>query len=192
MRSSISRSAGANWVAPLSIVAAATLSIAVAPNPRGLLGASLALLMGAVAVADWRHFIIPNVATGPAFLLGLAHSVIRDPDSMIEATAFATLRALVLALLFLLLREVYRRLRGRQGIGMGDVKLAAVAGAWLDWQTIPLAVEVAALAALAAYLLAKIIAGRPIRTTNRMPFGLFLAPAIWLGWLFEVVFLEMP
>ncbi len=48
--------------------------------------------------------------------------------------------------------QLYRRLRGREGIGLGDVKLAGVAGAWLDWQSIPIAVEIAALAALAVCL----------------------------------------
>jgi hypothetical protein len=37
------------------------------------------------------------------------------------------------AFAFLVVREAYVRLRGRQGPGLGDVKLAAVAGAWLSW-----------------------------------------------------------
>ena len=57
----------------------------------------------------------------------------------------ALLRGAVLALLFLGLRVLYRRVRGRDGIGLGDVKLAGVVGAWLGWVTIPIAVEIAAL-----------------------------------------------
>jgi leader peptidase (prepilin peptidase)/N-methyltransferase len=148
--------------------------------------------MGAIAVADLRHFVIPNAATAPAFILGLAHAVVRDWPSVIEPMAFAALRGATLALLFLALREAYRRLRGREGIGLGDVKLAGVAGVWLDWLTIPLAVEAAALVALASYVLAKITQGQPLSGTIRLPFGLFLAPAIWAGWLFEVVVLQMP
>ena len=53
--------------------------------------------------------------------------------AMWEAVGIALLRGAVLALLFLGLRALYRRLRGRDGIGLGDVKLAGVAGAWLDW-----------------------------------------------------------
>jgi leader peptidase (prepilin peptidase)/N-methyltransferase len=182
---------GANWTAIVIIFAAAALSVIVAPDARGLLGACLALLMGAIAIADFRHFIVPNAATAPAFILGLVYSAVRDFAVVGEAVAFAALRALTLALLFFVLREIHRWLRGREGIGLGDVKLAGVAGAWLDWSTLPLVVEAAALTALAAYVLAKVTRGRPMLSSNRVPFGLFLAPAIWAGWLFEVIVTEI-
>ena len=95
----------------------------------------------------------------------------------------AILRGAVLALSFFALRAVYYRVRGRQGIGLGDVKLAAVAGVWLEWTTIPIAIEIAALAALATVGIRQFARGRPLRATVRLPFGLFLAPSIWLGWL---------
>ena len=81
----------------------------------------------------------------------------------------------------------YRALRGRDGLGLGDVKLAAVAGAWLDLPALFAAIEVAALAAIGAYILNAAIKRRPLRTTAFLPFGTFLAPAIWLGWLAEAV-----
>jgi leader peptidase (prepilin peptidase)/N-methyltransferase len=95
----------------------------------------------------------------------------------------------VLALLFLALRVLYRRLRGREGLGLGDVKLAGVMGAWLGVVTIPIAVEIAALAALAVYGIRHFAAGRPLNAAAKFPFGLFLAPAIWFGWLIEATIL---
>ena len=86
---------------------------------------------------------------------------------------------------FLALRVAYFGVRGRHGIGLGDVKLAAVAGAWLGWTTIPVAIEIAALAALAVYVVRQFAGGRVMSATARMPFGLFLAPAIWVGWFLE-------
>jgi leader peptidase (prepilin peptidase)/N-methyltransferase len=79
----------------------------------------------------------------------------------------------------------YRCWRGRDGIGLGDVKLAAVAGAWLSLVTIFAVIELAALAAIGAYLLASVRNRRPLRGTAFLPFGVFLAPAIWIGWLVE-------
>jgi leader peptidase (prepilin peptidase)/N-methyltransferase len=93
----------------------------------------------------------------------------------------------VLAATFLALRILYRRLRGRDGLGLGDVKLAGVAGAWLGWFTIPISIEIAALAALAAHIMARRWQGLTLSATARLPFGLFFAPAIWLCWLLETM-----
>ncbi|MGH6852138.1 MAG: prepilin peptidase, partial [Methylocella sp.] len=100
------------------------------------------------------------------------------------------LRGLVLALAFFALREIYLRLRHRHGIGLGDVKLAAVAGAWLDWTLIPVAIEIAALAALTFYLTSQLVLRRPIDAAAKLPFGLFFAPAIWFCWLLNAIFFE--
>jgi leader peptidase (prepilin peptidase)/N-methyltransferase len=108
---------------------------------------------------------------------------------MAAAVAMALLRGAVLALSFLALRAAYKRLRGREGLGLGDVKLAGVAGAWLEWMTMPIAIEIAALTALTAYMLRLWLRRRPLRAAGRLPFGLFLAPAIWLSWLLQELLL---
>ena len=81
----------------------------------------------------------------------------------------------------------YRWWRGRDGLGLGDIKLAGVAGACLGLATVFAAVELATLSALAAYFLAGAIRKRPLKATALLPFGLFLAPAIWFGWLLEAL-----
>jgi leader peptidase (prepilin peptidase)/N-methyltransferase len=108
-----------------------------------------------------------------------------DTDAIMQSLATAALRGTVLAAAFWGLRIAYGRLRGREGIGLGDVKLAGAAGVWLDWATMPVAVEIAALAALAVYAVRRFRGGRSVRRTIRLPFGLFFAPAIWIGWLLE-------
>jgi leader peptidase (prepilin peptidase)/N-methyltransferase len=168
-------------------VAAAATSIAVSPDARGIVAAGLAFIMVTVAIVDARQFIIPDELTAAAFALGLVHAALAGADGGVDPIAFAALRAVALALVFLALRTTYRWLRGRQGIGLGDVKLAAVAGAWLDWPMMPIAVEIAAVAALGWYLARQFTFGRSIRSTGSLPFGLFFAPAIWLGWLLQAV-----
>src|SRR4029077_18377188 len=114
---------------------------------------------------------------------------VQAPHAIGEAVGIALLRAAVLALLFYGLRAAYRRWRGYDGLGLGDVKLAAVAGAWLDWVTIPIAIEIAALAAIAAFGVRYHTKSRAFDVGLKFPFGLFLAPSIWLGWLIEVTLL---
>ena len=159
-----------------------TASLFFLPNAQGIVGGSLAVLMIAIAFIDARRFIIPNELTAAAVALGFLQAAIQDPGSVVEALANAALRGSILALAFLTLRILYRRLRGRDGIGLGDVKLAGVAGVWVDWWVLPAVIEVAALAALAVYAARYLLGRRPVRLM-RLPFGLFLAPAIWFGWL---------
>jgi leader peptidase (prepilin peptidase)/N-methyltransferase len=169
--------------------AMASASLAGAPGAPGWFGAGLAVLMLAIAVIDARSLIIPNWLNLAAFLLALAAAAIgASPASWpgaALAVGLAMIRAAVLGLAFLALRALYWRLRGREGIGLGDVKLAAVAGAWLDWPLMPIAVEIAALAALAVYTLGRWAGKRPFDAAETLPFGLFFAPAIWLSWLIE-------
>ncbi len=147
--------------------------------------------MLAIAAIDASHFIIPNSLNAAAFGLALGHAVVAAPDlPVLTAVAMTLLRGAALALMFLALRAGYSRLRGRDGIGLGDVKLAGVAGAWLDWPSMPIAVEIAALAALAVYAFRHFVFGEAIQATSRIPFGLFLAPAIWLAWMLEVMLLS--
>lgn len=165
-------------------------SFVAAPGSPGLFGAALGLLMIAIAAADARVYLIPDRLTLAAFLLGLANAVAIDFANMPENIAIALMRGCVLAFAFFALREIYRRLRHRHGLGLGDVKLAAAAGVWLDWALIPAAIEIAAISALIAYTVSQLVLRRPFDAMAKLPFGLFFAPAIWIGWLLGALFLQ--
>jgi leader peptidase (prepilin peptidase)/N-methyltransferase len=177
----------AQLVFGLVSIGAATASIVAAPGPRGILGAGLALLMGAIALYDARYFVIPNTLNAAALALALIHAAVADPQMAVPAVGLALLRGFISAAVFLAIKLAYERLRGRQGVGMGDIKLAGVAGVWLDWIAILIAVELAALAALGTYMIYRFLGRRPLRMSSALPFGLYLAPAIWVGWLLETV-----
>jgi len=176
-------------IVALVAVAACVVSVMVAPGPPGYFGAGLALIAIAIAVIDARWFIIPNELSAAGFALGLANAATSAPHAIWEAAGIAALRGAVLALLFLGLRALYRRLRGRDGIGLGDVKLAGVAGAWLGWTAMPIAIEIAALSAIAAFGVRHYWGRRVFDPALRFPFGLFLAPSIWIGWLIDATLL---
>jgi leader peptidase (prepilin peptidase)/N-methyltransferase len=163
------------------------LSFAVAPGAEGALGGGLGLLMLLLASADARRFIVPNSLSGGAFALGVIHAVVAGPDSGFEGALTALSRAGLAAGLFLIVRITYRVLRGRDGLGLGDVKLAAAAGAWLSLPMLPIAIEIAAITALIAYALRQRKRVRVLRAAGRVPFGAFFAPAIWFGWVLGAV-----
>jgi len=170
---------------------ASMASIIAAPGWRGALGAGLAAAMTAIAAIDARHFIIPDKLVLAGLALGLADASIADPEHAVTGLASAAARGFALALVFFAFRAAYRRIRGREGLGLGDVKLAAVAGTWLGWTAAGLAVDIAALAALAAVII-DARRGQHITSATRIPFGLFLAPAIWIAWLAGIIGVPTP
>ena len=180
--------------APLALGIALLLgvfaSLVTAPAAEGLYGAFLAALMLAIAANDARHYLIPNELTGAAFTLALLRAAAFVPDVGAEALLWPIARAVAVALPLLLLMLAYRYWRGRDGLGLGDVKLAAVSGAWLDLATVVAVIELAALLAIGTYLANAALQRKPLRGTAFLPFGLFLAPAIWLGWLGETWYLN--
>lgn len=162
-------------------------SLAAAPGPDGLLGAFLGALMLAIAASDFRRYIIPNELTAAAAALALLRAGTLGPEAGWEAVLWAAARALAVTLPLLALMAGYRWWRGRDGLGLGDVKLAGVAGAWLGFVALFAVVELAALSAIGAYVVTGAIHRRPLKSTAFLPFGLFLAPAIWFGWLAEAL-----
>ena len=160
-------------------------SLALTGWTKGFFGAALAAICILIAFCDWRSFIIPNELNALGVAIGLVAAATAS-DGVTHALMMAALRASVAASLFLALRGFYYWWRGQQGLGLGDVKLAAVAGVWLDWPILPYAIEVAAFAALAAYIVAQVVFRKPLTAQARLPFGVFLAPAIWLCWILAV------
>ena len=167
----------------LALIAAVAASFAAAPNLRGALGAALAVVAAVIAVVDSRSLTIPDAANAAAAAFGLASRAIGggDPGAAIAA---ALVRAFAMAALFLAFQAAYRRLRAREGMGLGDVKLAAVAGLWLDAADLLIAIDIACFAALAFALVSRLGPGRAPQAATKLPFGAFLAPSIWLCWLF--------
>jgi leader peptidase (prepilin peptidase)/N-methyltransferase len=173
--------------APLAIalLLGVVASLLIGPGAEGLYGAFLAALLLAIAASDARHYRIPNELTGAAFALALLRAGAFVPDVGAEALLWPLIRAAAAGLPLLLLMVLYRHWRGRDGLGLGDVKLAAVCGAWLDLATVVAVIELAALLAIGAYAANAALRRKPLRATAYLPFGLFLAPAIWIGWLGE-------
>jgi leader peptidase (prepilin peptidase)/N-methyltransferase len=162
-------------------VGALWISLAVAPGMNGVAGAALAGICLAIAVVDYRQMIVPDELNASALVVGLGAAGLNSSGAPFGSILEAVVRAAAMFAVFFAFRSLYRRLRGVEGMGFGDVKLAAAAGAWLDWPLLPLAVDFAALAALAAVVLAS-LQGRKPDLTAKMPFGVYFAPSIWVCW----------
>lgn len=159
--------------------AIALLSAATLPWPHALASTILGTLMVAGTDVDARRFLLPDFVTGGALLIGIFAAAALDPFDRWGALTAALGGAILVGTALWLVRAIYQWLRQREGIGLGDVKLAAAVGAWLPLDAVPLCFALASCAALIAVLLVRLRAGSIMRTT-RLPFGAFLCPALWL------------
>lgn len=75
----------------------------------------------------------------------------------------------------------YHHWRGIDGLGLGDAKLLAAAGAWLGWEALPSVILIASLSALLVAL-GLHLARRPLTLTSKLPFGPALALGFWCVW----------
>ena len=81
------------------------------------------------------------------------------------------------------LRFIYQKLRGREGMGAGDAKLLAAAGAWVSWWGLPSVIAIGSVLGLVCAL-AMSWRGGSIDWSDRIPFGAFLSLGLWIVWLY--------
>lgn len=149
------------------------------PLPASLV---LALTLAALSAIDLYEQRLPDLLTLPLAALGLLVSAWSGMEPAWWPTASALLGFTLLAVL----AHAYRRIRGRHGLGLGDAKLMGAAGAWLGAQAIPTVLLWATAAAIVC-VVAAALRGRAITGASRLPFGPFLAFAIWVVWLYGPV-----
>jgi leader peptidase (prepilin peptidase)/N-methyltransferase len=159
--------------------ALALVSAALLPWPLAIASTVLGVLMIAGADVDARAFLLPDTVTFGATIAGILAALLLDPIDPWLAGVSAIARALGCAALLALLRTSYARIRRREGLGFGDVKLAAAVGAWLPLDAIPLCFALATTAALVSILIAH-WRGHAIERVTRLPFGAFLCPSLWV------------
>lgn len=141
-----------------------------------VLGATLTLL----SAIDFKTFRLPDWLTLPLAAAGLAITAILTPDQTwlwragAAAAGYLTIR---------LMDWAYQRVRGQTGIGQGDAKLFAAAGAWVGFEGLPGTLLYACGGAL-LYVAASAILRQVCAKTDRIAFGPFIAGGLWLTWLY--------
>jgi leader peptidase (prepilin peptidase)/N-methyltransferase len=90
---------------------------------------ALALALTAAAFIDLEHMYLPDTITIGGAVLGLATSSFRGL-SFLESLLGAAVGFGIVWLPFVV---IYSKVRGKVGMGMGDAKLLALAGAWFGW-----------------------------------------------------------
>jgi len=136
---------------------------------RAWCDAALGWALLLAACVDLEYFVLPDWITLPLILAGLAVTWLLDPGSLYDHAAAAALGYLG----FRLLNAAYRAWRGRDGLGQGDAKLLAAAGAWLGAAALPNEILAAGLLGLVGALFIR----RTLSADAKLPFGPALALA---------------
>jgi leader peptidase (prepilin peptidase)/N-methyltransferase len=112
------------------------IALALYTNFAPLDAASRLVLCAGLIAASWVDFdcrIIPDAISLPGIAAGLLAAGLLMPEIGWKNSLIGI--AIGGGVLFAI-GEIYRLLRGKEGMGMGDVKLLAMIGAFLGWQGI--------------------------------------------------------
>lgn len=192
---SLALGAAAGWAArrfverpPVGMASAVTalqgcLTIWALAASGTMVSAAASIVLGAglltLAATDLTSLRLPDLVTLPLVGLGLATAGLEGTGIAEHALGALAGWASVAAL-----AAGFHHVTGRRGIGMGDAKLLAAAGAWCGWRALPSVVLIACAAAF-LWTAARALREGPASAGKPLPFGVPLALAFWVVRLYD-------
>ncbi len=169
---------GAAWLIAVTLALFAWALLVAPMTP--VLAASLVLAGTLVTLTaiDVVVYRLPDPLTLPLVVGGLIVATWLPDGRLVDHLIGAVAGYGVLAAL----QWGFERVRGHEGIGLGDAKLLAAAGAWLGWSPLPSVLLIACAAAFLQLSMMTIIQRRSA-FRDRLAFGGPLCLATWIVWL---------
>jgi leader peptidase (prepilin peptidase)/N-methyltransferase len=163
-----------SWRYPAVEAANGLLWLAVAlregPSLRAFATMAFVTALLVLALIDLEWHLLPDVITLPGIVFGLALSLLPGarPGPLESA-----LSAAGGYLGFFAIARTFFLVRGEEGMGRGDWKMAAMLGAFFGWQQLLLTILLASMAGTVVGVALMAFQGRSSR--HALPFGTFLA-----------------
>jgi leader peptidase (prepilin peptidase)/N-methyltransferase len=155
--------AGAWWLYGPSLLLAARL----------IFGCALIVLFA----IDLEHHLLPNAITLPGIVIGFVFSLFTEPGWLASLIGILIGGGILYAT-----AEAYYRVRGEEGLGMGDVKMLAMIGAFLGWKLVILTLVLSSL--LGSMIGIAVIIARRGGMKYALPYGTFLSLAALVASLY--------
>jgi leader peptidase (prepilin peptidase)/N-methyltransferase len=130
-----------------------------------------ASMMIALGFIDYYHQLLPDEITVPGLVLALGYGLVRQDMSFRQALVGAAVGSGFLLFVY----GAYFLVRRKEGLGMGDVAMLLLIGAYLGWLPTVLTLILASFAG--ALVGVFFILARKKDMQYALPFGTFLAPA---------------
>ena len=141
----------------------------------------LAWIFLPLSIFDNQQQRLPDLVTIPLACAGLLQGYFLP-----YVTLFDCLLGFILGfVLSAVVSILYSKLRGRTGLGWGDVKLITAVGALIGWQLVPWFIFLASATAMIYVIVQMIIRGGQAGK-ERIPFGPFLCGCSWLVWIYSI------
>jgi leader peptidase (prepilin peptidase)/N-methyltransferase len=169
------RSCGAPIASRYPIVEAITGAMFAAAwwyyGPGVLLASRLVLgcMLLVLFAIDLEHHLLPNAVTLPGIVIGFLFSATSGEPGWIDSLV----GILVGGGILFAIAEVYYRVRKEEGLGMGDVKMLAMIGAFIGWKLTLMTLMMASLSG--TIIGVALIISRRGNMKYALPFGTFLA-----------------
>ena len=122
---------------------------------------------------DLKHFIIPNSLTFPLMFIGFIKSFDPNLDNFLFPNYINSLIGGVIGYLIIwLIIFVYKKVRNKEGMGLGDAKLLSAIGFWFGWISIPFILFFSSFIALV--LAIPSLMNKSKNLSSQIPFGPYL------------------
>ena len=131
---------------------------------------------------DLKHFIIPNILTFSLMIIGFIKSFDPNLDSMFPNYINSLIGGIFGYGIIWSIIFIYKAVRKKEGMGLGDAKLFGAIGFWFGWMSIPFIIFLSSITALIHVIPSLLNKSKNI--SSQIPFG----PYIILATLIYVVF----
>ena len=128
---------------------------------------------------DLRHFIIPNTLTFPLMFIGFVKSFDPNLNNFLFPNYINSLIGGIAGYLIIwLIIFAYKKIRNKDGMGLGDAKLLSAIGFWFGWYSIPFVLFLSSIIALGIALPSLIKKSKSL--SSQIPFGPYIILGITL------------
>ena len=138
---------------------------------------------------DLKHYIIPDVLTFPMMALGFFKSFDPNLSPIFPNYINSLLGGIIGFGIIWLLIIFYKKIRNKEGMGLGDAKLLAVIGFWFGWISIPFVIFLSSVTAL--IIVTPDLLKKSKKLTSEIPFGPYIITGTFIYLLFQNEFISL-
>ena len=138
---------------------------------------------------DLKHYIIPDILTFPMMVLGFLKSFDPNLSPIFPNYINSLLGGIIGYGIIWLLIFFYKKIRNKEGMGLGDAKILAVIGFWFGWVSIPFVIFLSSTIALIVVI--PDLLKKKKKLTSQIPFGPYIIIATIIFIVFKDTFLSL-